>query len=52
MNKEFAILCMVLIVSINGVFIATGSPLSFIHYLIAIGCCLPLSYRLGQEGKQ
>lgn len=52
MNRELTFVCITLIVSINGVFIATGSPLSFLHYLTVVGCVLPLAYKLGKESKK
>lgn len=48
MNKEITIMCVTLIVCLNGVLIVTGSPLSLLHYL----CTLPLVYKLGKESKQ
>jgi len=50
-NSDIMKICLMLIITINGAYIAAGSTFSFLHYLVGVGFGLPLAYGLGKESK-
>lgn len=47
-NKTIAITSINFIAIFNGILIATGSVNPLLHYILGLGFCIPLAYKIGK----